>query len=75
MDNVILEKIYQKPEYLAYLRYNPKWYLFLDKDPSAYKDFEKVAKYKLKITTYDKVNNLKKQVDFINGMIKYVGSN
>ena len=72
MDINILSKIYENDIYLEYLRYHPKWYVILNQTPKAYSDFEKVVKTEYKITTYDKIENFKKQIDFINGMIKYL---
>ena len=68
----VLNKIYSNDLYLTYLRYHPKWYEILNKDPSSYSLFEKEIKTTLKITTADKIENLRKQVDFINGIIKYL---
>ena len=68
----ILNKIYANELYLTYLRYHPYWYQILNKDPSMYSKFEKEVKTTLKITTADKIENLRKQVDFINGIIKYL---
>ncbi len=75
MDQNILIQLYQNPTYLNYLRYHPKWYIVLDRHPEAFKDFEKTLKKDLKITTYDKIENLKKQINFVNSMIKYLNSN
>lgn len=74
MDQTILSKIYANDLYLNYLRYHPKWYIILNKNPSAYYEFEKVLKSDLKITTVDKIEQLKKQIDFINGMLNYLNS-
>ena len=68
----ITSKLYQNPVYLEYLRYHPKWYIALNRYPESYKDFEKEVKVKLKLTVSDKVENLRKQIEFINGMIKYL---
>ncbi len=70
----ILEKIYANDVYLNYLRYNPKWYGPLNQNPKSFVDFEKEVKHNLKLTTADKIDNLKKQIDFINGMLKYINS-
>ncbi len=70
----ITSKLYQNPVYLEYLRYHPKWYIALNRYPESYKDFEKEVKVKLKLTVSDKVENLRKQIEFINGMIKYLNS-
>lgn len=70
----VLERIYSNDVYLNYLRYNPRWYVPLNQDPRNFSDFEKEVKHNLKLTTADKIANLKKQVDFINGMIKYINS-
>lgn len=75
MDQAILSKIYSNDIYLNYLRYHPKWYVILNKSPNAYSEFEKVLKSDLKITTVDKIEQLKKQIDFIKGMINYLNTN
>lgn len=70
----ILDKIYASDIYTNYLRYNPKWYIYLNEDPATFKDFEKEVKTNLKITSSDKLENLNKQINFISGMIKYLTS-
>lgn len=70
----ILSKLYQNDLYLTYLRYHPKWYIILNEHPEAYQEYEKEVKVNLKLTTYDKISNFKKQVDFISGMVKYLNS-
>ena len=75
MDQTILKQLYQNPTYLNYLRYHPKWYMILEKNPQLFKEFENELKKDLKITTYDKIENLKKQINFVNGIIKYLNSN
>ena len=70
----VLDKIYSSEIYTNYLRYNPKWYIYLNQDPLTINDFEKELKTNLKMTSSDKIANLKKQIDFINGMIKYFNS-
>ena len=74
MNQLILSKLYSNDLYLTYLRYHPKWYVILNEHPEAYIDFEKELKINLKLTTYDKINNLKKQVDFVGGIMKYLNS-
>ncbi len=74
MNYEVLSRIYANETYLNYLRYHPKWYVILNKNPGAFKDFEKQLKIDLKITTTDKIDQLKKQIDFINGMLKYLNS-
>ena len=74
MNQEVLSKLYQNDLYLTYLRYHPKWYIALNRYPESYKDFEKEVKVKLKLTVSDKVENLRKQIEFINGMIKYLNS-
>lgn len=75
MDKVIISNLYNNPTYLNYLRYHPKWYMILERYPSAYKDFEKQLKIDLKITAKDKIEQLRKQIDFVNSLIKYINSN
>lgn len=74
MNQQILSRLYENDLYLTYLRYHPKWYVILNEHPEAYPEFEKELKVNLKLTTTDKINNFKKQVDFISGMIKYLNS-
>ena len=74
MDQVIINKLYQNDIYLNYLRYHPKWYIFLEKNPNAYMEFEKQVKKELKLTLSDQIEKFKKQVDFINGIIKYLNN-
>ena len=68
---IVIYKIYASEIYTNYLRYNPKWYIYLNQNPSTISDFEKEVKINLKMTSSDKIANLKKQIDFINGMLKY----
>lgn len=74
MTQEILSKLYSNDLYLTYLRYHPQWYVILNEHQEAYKDFEKEVKVNLKLTTYDKIDNLRKQVDFINGIMKYLNA-
>lgn len=67
----ILQKLYANEEYLDYLRRHPKWYKYLDENPNNYQIFEKVVKKELKITSFDKLERFKKQVNFASALIKY----
>ena len=71
MRDDILRMLYSHPDYLEYLRYHPKWYYYLDLNPAYYSSFEKQVKKDLKITTYDKLESIKKQVNFASSMIQY----
>ena len=70
----VTSKLYTNDQYLSYLRYNPRWYMILEKYPNSFKKFEKEAKTALKITMQDKIGNLRKQIDFINGLLKYLNN-
>ncbi len=74
MRDEIIEKLYNNEQYLNYLRRHPKWYYYLDLDPKYFSEFERVVKKALKITTYDKLEAIKKQVNFAGAMIKYFSS-
>ena len=74
MVNEITSKLYSNPLYLEYLRYHPNWYIILNKNPMRYSDFEKEVKIKLKLTTADKISNLQKKIEFVNGIVKYLNS-
>lgn len=67
----ILQKIYSNPKYLEYLRYHPKWYYYLDENPNNYSIFERTVKEELKITTFDKLEKLKKQINFATKFMEY----
>ena len=71
MREEILQKLYQNPKYLEYLRYHPKWYYYLDENPNNYQVFERTVKEELKITTYDKLERLKKQISFVSKFMDY----
>lgn len=72
MDKDILTKIYETKEYLEYLRYHPKWYYYLDENPNNFKLFEKVVKKEYKITTYDKLEKVKTQINFFTSLFDYL---
>ncbi|HHX79587.1 MAG TPA: hypothetical protein GX692_00780 [Acholeplasmataceae bacterium] len=72
-DEIIL-KLYANEQYLDYLRRHPKWYYFLDLDPQYFSEFERVVKKALKLTTSDRLETLKNQVNFAGSLIKYLAS-
>lgn len=74
MNQMVLSRLYQNNLYLTYLRYHPKWYIILNDHPEVFNEFEKELKINLKLTTADKIDNLRKQIDFINGIINYLNS-
>jgi ribonuclease R len=57
MISEVTNKLYTNEQYLNYLRYNPRWYMVLDRFPDSFKEFEKEAKTALKITMQDKIGN------------------
>ena len=67
----IMQKIYQNPEMLEYLRRHPKWYYYMDSNPKNYDVFVSVVKKELKETTYDKLEKIKKRVNFASSLINY----
>mgnify|MGYP003318328879 CR=1 FL=1 len=71
MRDDILEKLYNNPVYLYYLRKHPKWYYYLEQNPSNFIFFENKLKKELKITTYDKLENMKKQISIISKFMDY----
>jgi len=71
MKDEVIIKLYSNPVYLDYLRQHPKWYYYLDLDPKNYNEFEKTVKKDLKLTTYDKLEALKNQINFASSMLKY----
>jgi len=71
MRDDVLQKLYSNPVYLDYLRNHPKWYQYLEDNPNNYSIFERKVKEDLKITTYDKLENFKKQINFITKFMDY----
>ncbi|MGM9972025.1 MAG: YlbE-like family protein [Anaeroplasmataceae bacterium] len=67
-----MKEIYQNPSILEYLRYHPKWYKILYYDNSKIKAFLQTAKKDLHITASDRLNNINKTINFINGFSKYM---
>lgn len=70
----VIQKLYANPIYLDYLRRHPKWYYYLDLDPKYFSDFERTVKRELKLTTYDKLEALKRQISFASSLINYFTS-
>ena len=71
----VTDKLYSNDIYLNYLRFHPKWYMILERYPESFSEFEKEVKVNLKLTFNDKLNNFKKQVDFVSGLMKYLNNN
>ena len=71
MRDDILQKLYSNPIYLEYLRNHPKWYYFLEQNSNNFVSFENTLKQELKITTYDKLENLKNQINIISKFMDY----
>ncbi len=60
-----MEYLYEHLDLLMYLRYNPKWYKILYYEPNYFKQFIREAKTNLKITNYDKLENIKNRFNMI----------
>lgn len=71
MKDEVIKKLYENEQYLDYLRRHPKWYYYLDLNPKYYDEFERVVKKAYKLTTYDKLESIKNQINFASSMIKY----
>lgn len=72
MRDDILMKLYNNPDYLEYLRRHPKWYQYLEANPDNYGHYELVVKKALKRTSYDKIEKVKKSINFANSLINYL---
>lgn len=57
--------LYEHLDLLMYLRYHPRWYKILYYDSSYFKYFLAEAKSSLKITNYDKLENIKNKFNMI----------
>ncbi|MBQ9124973.1 MAG: hypothetical protein IJY14_04690 [Acholeplasmatales bacterium] len=60
-----MEYLYQHPDLLMYLRYNPKWYKILYYDSSYFNVFLNEAKTNLKIRGYDKLEDFKNKFNML----------
>lgn len=67
-----MKEIYVNREITEYLRYHPSWYKILYYDNSKIRDFMAIAKKDLHLTMSDKLNNIEKSINFINGFKKYM---
>ena len=74
MRDEVIFRLYANEQYLDYLRRHPKWYYYLDLDPQYFSEFERVVKKALKLTTSDRLETLKNQVNFAGSLIKYLAS-
>lgn len=72
MKEEILKKLYDNPLLLDYLRYHPKWYQYIDQDQKNYELFEKTARRELKISTSDKLEKVKNNINFASALLKYI---
>lgn len=75
MDKDILYRIYEKKEYLEYLRYHPKWYKYLTDDRNNFKVFVNLVKKQYNITTYEKLEDVKTKFNFVQSLINYFNNN
>lgn len=72
MNKEIIDFLYQNPLFLNYLRYHPEWYKIIYYQPKRFKEFLEEAKKELKMTTFDKIENWKKQLGFFESLIDYL---
>lgn len=71
MDSSVLIFLYNNPIYLDYLRHHPKWYPVLDDDNRNLDIFINEVKKELKLTPYDRLEDVKKKISFVSSMINY----
>lgn len=60
-----MQYLYNHLDLLMYLRYHPRWYKILYYEPSYFKHFLNEAKTNLKITGYDRLENIKNKFNMI----------
>lgn len=60
-----MQYLYNHLDLLMYLRYHPRWYKILYYEPDYFKFFINEAKTNLKITGYDKLENIKNKFNMI----------
>lgn len=58
-------KIKNDPNLYRYLRENSYWYKELNRDPRSIKQMELEMKNRYKLTTVDKITNIKKSLDMV----------
>jgi len=62
-------KIKNNPNYIRYLRENSYWYKILNRNPTAFKNFEDEAKEKLGLRPADRIGRALEAFSLIQNMI------
>ncbi len=52
-----------------FLHENPKYYKYLNRDPSFIRELEELMKEKYKLTIPDKIDKIKDKLEFVNTLI------
>ena len=63
---------YDNPQYLEYLRYNPRWYKILYYEPTMLEDFIQEANNKLHLTKRDTIIDFNKKLSFVSTLMQYL---
>lgn len=66
------QQIKSNPYYLMFLRENPIWYKYLNRDPKTFGHFEQLAKKEYKLTAADKTKNIVDQISFITEILDLI---
>ncbi len=67
-----MKYLHEHLDLLMYLRFHPRWYKILYYDPDSFASFVDEAKRELKIRNVDKLENIKKQIEFFSGFRKFM---
>ena len=67
-----LQYLYRNPNYLEYLRYNPRWYKILYHDSEMFVEFINEANTNLHLTKKDTLKDFNKKLSFASSLIQYL---
>lgn len=74
MDPFSYQYVYGQPKLAMFIRYNPKWYRYLSRDPSSIGEMEKEAKRFYGKTFPQQVEKINNQVQMISMLIQFAGA-
>lgn len=70
----VFYQLQSQPELIQFVRYNPKWYRYLMRDPEKVRDLPKEAKKFYGKTLSQRLEKFSDQVRMVDMMIKFAGA-
>lgn len=74
MDPFSYQYVFSQPKLVMFIRYNPKWYRYLSRDPGSISEMEKEAKKFYGKTFPQQVEKINNQVQMISMLIQFAGA-